>query len=378
MCDISIKEATTKRDLKKLVRFGNQLYADSTNYVPDLEQLELTTFDPKRNSALAYSEIHPLLAMRGDEVVGRILPFINHRSNERWKSKDVRFMMFDFIDDKKVSSALLSAAEQWGRERGMTTIKGPLGFTDMDKEGMLVEDFDLPGTINTIYNYEYYPAHLQAAGYEKAADWIQIQLKVPDELPERYHKTARLCRKIFHLEVKTMTRNDILHRGYGRKFFQLINESYSSLFGYTPIDEEQMEGLVKAYIKLVDLRMVPIVENDKGELVATAVCIASLTEAFQKMKGKLWPLGWRYLLRALGSHHSNKAEMLLIGVRPDYQGSGVNALLFEYLFKVFHELGFTEAETGPQLEDNVKELSQWKPLNPKRVKRRRCYYKKIE
>jgi GNAT superfamily N-acetyltransferase len=260
----------------------------------------------------------------------------------------------------------------------MTTIKGPLGFTDMDKEGMLVEDFDLPGTINTIYNYEYYPAHLQAAGYEKAADWIQIQLKVPDELPERYHKTARLCRKIFHLEVKTMTRNDILHRGYGRKFFQLINESYSSLFGYTPIDEEQMEGLVKAYIKLVDLRMVPIVENDKGELVATAVCIASLTEAFQKMKGKLWPLGWRYLLRALGSHHSNKAEMLLIGVRPDYQGSGVNALLFEYLFKVFHELGFTEAETGPQLEDNVKELSQWKPLNPKRVKRRRCYYKKIE
>ncbi len=377
MCDISIREATTKKDLKDLVRFGNQLYNDCPYFVPDLEQSELAIFDPKQNTALAYSEIHPLLALRGGEVVGRIVPFINHHSNEQWKSKDVRFMMFDFIDDRKVSAALLQAAAQWGRGRGMATIKGPLGFTDMDKEGMLVEDFDMPGTINTLYNYDYYPRHIEAEGYSKAADWIQIQLSIPDELPERYRKTADLCRKLFHLEVTTMTRDNILRHGYGRKFFRLINKSFSHLYGYTQIDEEQVDRLARTYVRLVDLRMVPIVENLEGEIVAAGVCIASLTEAFRKMGGHLLPLGWWHLLRALGSHHSSKAELLLIGVDPDYQGSGVNALLFEHLFRVFHELGYTEAETGPQLENNVKELSQWTPLNPRRVKRRRCYCKQL-
>lgn len=376
MESVTIRAVRTKEEFNDFLRFGNRLYAESPYYVPDLEMDIRATFNPKKNSALEYSVIQPFIAIKDGEVVGRIAPFINKRSNERWNSSDARFMYLDFIDDPKVSSLLLKTAEDWSQKRGMKWLKGPLGFTDFDKEGMLVSDFNLMGTVNTLYNFPYYSSHMEAAGYKKATDWVQIQLRVPETLPERYLKTARLSKQYLHLKVRTLTRSEVKN-GYGKRIFDLINEAYAPLYGFTKIEDEQIEKFIKVYIQFIDLRLVPVVENEKGEIVGVAVCMPSLSKVFRRMKGKLFPFGWYHLLRGMTPKRSKRVELLLIGVHPSLQGMGVNTLFFEYLIPIFHKFGYEEAETGPQLETNKNELSQWRLLDPKVVKRRRCYQKEL-
>ena len=358
------------------VHFTRVHYAHCKQYVPELERDVRDMFNPKKNAGLEFTDIQPFVAYRDGKVVGRIAGIINHHANKKWNRNYVRFSLIEFIDDREVSKGLLDAVAQWGREKGMDRIQGPMGITDFDKEGMLIEDFDLTGSVTAIYNYDYYPRHLEALGFEKEADWLQVRVDVPQEIPAKYQRVARYAREQVGLTVKKVT-NDEIRGGYGKKIFHLLNAAYSPLFGYTELSEGQIDDFVKQYISLVDKQLIPLVENGKGELVGVAITMMSMVEAFQKSGGRLWPTGWWHLLSGLKWNKADHAEMLLIAVRPDYQGLGVNALFFEDLIPIYNKYGIKWAETGPQLEDNMRELNQWRPLNPKTVKRRRCYAKKI-
>ena len=312
------------------------------------------------------------------EAVGRIVGIINRKANETWKGNCVRFGWIEFIDDIAVSTALLKAVEDWGREKGMDSIQGPLGISDFDKEGMLVEDFDMLGSAVTIYNPSYYPEHLTRLGYGKEVDWVQVRVPVPDEVPERFARVQRLVSDLYGLKVKKLTHDDIFKGGYGRKIFHLLNEAYKQLFGYTPHTDEEADAFVDEYIKMLDLKMLPMVEDGEGNLIACSITMPNLSRALQKSGGKLFPFGWYHLLRALKWHHEEEVELLLIAVHPEWQALGINALLFADLIPIFKEMGFRWAETGPMLESNMKVLSQWKALTPTFCKRRRCFSKEIK
>lgn len=375
---ISVKKVGTKREMDDFVKFAGWLYAGCQYYVPDLEMDIRDTFDSRKNAGLEFSDIQPFIAYNEEgKVVGRIAGIINHRANEKWQKKNVRFGFIDFIDDTEVSAALLKAVEQWGKEHGMEYIQGPMGIFDFDKEGMLIEDFDKMGSMITIYNYPYYPEHMAMLGYEKEVDWVQICIEVPEEVPSKYARVAKLSREMFGLHMKKLTNEDVSKHGYGKKVFDLLNTAYAPLFGYTELSDKQVDMYVDRYFPLIDKQMLPIIENEKGEVVGVAITMGSLSRALQKAKGKIFPFGWYHLIRALKWKSEEKAELLLIAVRPDYQGLGVNALFFDDLIPVYNKRHFKWAETGPQLEDNIKELTQWKPLNPTLTKRRRCYKKKL-
>jgi GNAT superfamily N-acetyltransferase len=376
MSTVSIKKVETGREMDDFVRFAGSHYAGCPQYVPDLESDVRNTFDPRKNAGLEFTDIQAFVAYHDGKPVGRIAGIINHHANEKWNKRNVRFGFIEFIDDQEVSRALIDAVAEWGRERGMDRIQGPMGITDFDKEGMLVEDFDLTGSVTAIYNYDYYPRHIEALGFVKEADWLQVRVEVPTEIPAKYARVAQYAREQVGLKVIKVTSKDI--RGeYGKKIFHLLNAAYSPLFGYTELSEGQINDFVKQYISLVDKKLIPLVENTKGELVGVAITMTSMVEAFQRSGGRLWPFGWWHLLGGLKWNKADHAEMLLIAVRPDYQGLGVNALFFDDLIPIYNEYGIKWAETGPQLEDNMRELNQWKPLNPKTVKRRRCYTRKI-
>ena len=376
MSMLSVKKVETRQEMDDFVRFTRAHYAHCPQYVPDLESDVRDTFNPKKNAGLEFSEVQPFIAYRDGKPVGRIAGIINHHANKKWNRRYVRFSFIEFIDDREVSRALLDAVAQWGREHGMDRIQGPMGITDFDKEGMLVEDFDLTGSLTAIYNYDYYPRHLEALGFEKEADWLQVRVEVPAEVPSKYARVAQYAREQVGLKVIKVTDEDI-RREYGKKIFHLLNAAYSPLFGYTELSEAHIDDFVKQYIALVDKQLIPLVENGKGELVGVAITMRSMVEAFQKSRGRLWPFGWWHLLGGLKWNKADHVEMLLIAVRPDYQGLGVNALFFTDLIPIYNKMGMRWAETGPQLEDNVRELNQWRPLNPKTVKRRRCYTKPL-
>ncbi len=375
---ICIKKVQDGRGMDDFVHLPRRLYAGNPCYVPDLEQDVRDTFDPRKNAGLEFSEIQAFVAYdEAGRPVGRIAGIINHHANEKWNAKNVRFGFIEFTDDLQVSAALLDAAAAWGRERGMDTIVGPMGIFDFDKEGMLVEDFDRLGSSIAIYNPPYYPRHLEALGFVKEVDWVHARVAVPKEIPPRYARTAALAQEMFGLKVHALTEEDLKKRDYGHKVFRLLNEAFAPLYGYSELQDRQIDEYLQRYVPLLDFRMVPLVENAEGELVGVAITLPSLSEALRKSGGRMLPLGWFHLLRALKWKRADTADLYLVGVRPDYQGMGVNALFFTHLIPIYNQLGFKYAETGPQLEDNVKELGQWAPLHPELVKRRRCYKKTL-
>ena len=380
---IDVVKLGSKRELHDFIRVPYHIYEGCPQYVPDLESSICDLFDPQKNPAFEFSHIQPFVAYSlGDDEssktpVGRIVGIINRKANERWQTRHVRFALIEFVDDEEVSRALVDAVAQWGRSFGMDAIEGPMGITDFDKEGMLVEDFNLTGTMNTIYNPAYYPRHMEALGFRKAVDWLQVRIQVPQEVPARYARTAQYAREQIGLRVIKLTNSDIIKGGYGKKVFDLLNTAYHSIFGFSELSERQVNDFLDKYLKLIDKKLIPVVVNDQEEIVGVAITMGCLSQAMQKAKGRLWPIGWWHLLKAMKWQREESAEMLLVAVRPDYQGLGVNALFFDDLIPIYNQYGFRWAETGPQLEDNVRELSQWKPLNPEFVKRRRCFIKEI-
>lgn len=378
MQTVEIKRISTPEGLRDFIHVVYDIYRGCPQYVPDLESDVRGLFDERTNPGLAFSQVQPFVAYRDGKAVGRVVGIVNRRANERWHTQSVRFSMIEFVDDLEVSRALLEAVAEWGREQGMQRLQGPLGVTDFDKEGMLISDFHLLGSMNTIYNHEYYPRHLQALGFQKEVDWVQIRIDVPQQVPPRYARVAAYCREQMGLRVVKLTNADITRGGYGQKIFQLLNAAYEPLFGFSALSQQQADNFIRKYLRLIDKQLMPIVLDAQDEVIGVGVTMGSLSHAMQKAGGRLLPTGWFHLLKALRWKREDNAEMLLIAVRPDYQGKGVNALFFDDLIPIYNKYGFLWAETGPQLEDNVRELTQWKPLNPRYVKRRRCYYKDID
>lgn len=375
---ITIKKVDTKKELKAFIRFNYELYKDNPYSVPDLYDDMLNTFSPKKNAAFEFCEADYFLAYKDGKLAGRVAAIINRRANETWHKKEVRFGWIDFTDDAEVSKALLDTVEEWGRKRGMTSLVGPLGFTDMDAEGMLIEGFDQLSTMATIYNYPYYPQHMERLGFRKDADWVEFKLMVPEKMPDKYRRVAEIILRKYNLKIKKLkNRKEIREGNYGQKIFDLINEAYAPLYGYSQMTQGQIDQYVKTYLNLLDLRMVTLVEDEQKNLIAVGISMASLSRALQQAKGKLLPFGWYYLLKALFVKRPKVLDLLLVAVKPEYQSKGVNALLFYDLIPIYQQMGFEYGESNPELEENKKVQAQWDYLETVQHKRRRAFRKDI-
>lgn len=373
-----VKAVQTEEQMKDFLAIPRKIYRGNDCYVPDMEGDVRGWFDPCHNPGLQHSEVMPFVAYsETGEAVGRIVGIINRKANKKWNGSCVRFGWIEFIDDADVSGALLRTVEEWGRQRGMDSIQGPLGISDFDKEGMLIEDFDKVGNAITIYNPPYYPAHMQRHGYGKEVDWVQVKIEIPSQVPPKFLRVEKLVGEMYGVKVKKLTMEEVFQQGYGRKIFHLLNNAFSPLFGFTPHTDQEADAFVNQYIRMLDLRMLPMIEDEKGNLIACSITMPNLAKALQKSGGRMFPCGWFHLLKALKWKHEEEVELMLIAVDPEWQALGINALIFSDLIPVFNKLGFRYAETGPMLEDNLKVLTQWKSLNPTIYKRRRCFSKEI-
>lgn len=374
---VTIKTVTARKDMKTFVRFGNKLYKGNPYYVPSMPWDDLNTFDRNKNGAFEFSDAEFYLAYKDGNVVGRVAAIVNYKANEAWKVDQVRFGWIDFIDDIEVSKALLDAVVAFGKARGMKQIVGPLGFTDFDPEGMLVEGFDRVSTMALIYNHPYYPEHMKKLGYVKETGWVEYRITIPEQLPEKHVKFAEIVKERYNLKVRKLTKRQIRTENYGQKLFQLINETYCVLYGYSLLSPKQIDMYVDVYLSLVDMKMLSFIENQEGELIAAGITIPSLSAALQKCNGEIFPFGWWHLLKTMFWKKPETLDLLLIGVRPDYQNKGVNSLLFVDLFQNYRKLGFKYAETNANLETNAKVQAMWTPFERELHKRRWVFGKEI-
>ena len=380
MAKITIREVETKKELKKFIRFNYELYKDNPYSVPDLYEDMLNTFSDK-NAAMEFCKAKYFLAYNEKgEIVGRVAGIINEKANKKWDRKTVRFGWIDFIDDIEVSKALLDKVEQWGRENGMTEMQGPLGFTDMDAEGMLIEGFEELSTMATIYNYPYYPVHMEKLGFEKDADWIEMRLTVPREtgLPERLKRIAEIVMEKYNLSIKKYTSSNKIAKDYGQDIFKLINEAFSPLFGYSELSQKQIDQYIKMFLPLLDLKLISLITEADGRLIGVGISMPSLSRALQKAKGKLFPFGWFHLLKALKWEKPKDLDLMLVAIKPEYQNKGVNSILFYDLLPIYIEEGYEYVETNVELETNTKVQSQWIYFERRQHKRRRCFKKELK
>lgn len=376
---IIVNKVSSKKELKKFIRFNYELYKDNPYSVPDLYSDMVNTFTKSRNAAFDVCEAEYFLAYKDGQLVGRIAGIINHKANESWGKKEIRFGWVDFIDDLEVSAALFDAVEEWGKSKGMERIHGPLGFTDFDAEGMLIEGFDELGTMASIYNYPYYPDHMEKLGFEKDADWIEYKIFIPDSIPDKHRRVSEFIREKYGLKIKKYTSAKKIAADYGQAIFELMNEAYRGFYGFSALSQRQIDQLLKMYLPILDLRMVTLIVDSQDRLIAVGVSMPSLSEALQKAKGKLFPFGWYYLLKALFMKRRAKMlDLLLVAVKPEYQNKGVNALLFYDLIPVYQKLGFIFAESNPELELNGKVQAQWEYFESQQHKRRRAFTRELK
>lgn len=383
MSDIEIKKVQSKSELTKFSRFNYHLYKDCPYAVPEFYDDTMECFDKKKNAAFDFCECDWFLAYRDGEIVGRVCAIINHRANETWNVRNVRFGWIDFIEDERVARLLIDTVEQWGRERGMDTIVGPLGYTDMDPEGMLIDGFDELGTMSTIYNYPYYPQFIQKMGFEKDADWIERLVTIPTkENPahfDKFFKIGDIVSQRCNLRPLHFNNTaEIIDGGWGMKMFHLINRAYAPLYGYSQLTDRQCNQYVQKYLPFVDVHSVVMIVNEKEDLVAIGIGMPSLSRAIQKAKGKLFPFGWWHLVKSIYlKKYSDILDLLLIAVAPEYQGRGVNAVVFADMMRRVDGLGFKYAAVHPILEDNTKSAEQWKYVDFREYRTRRCWKKPI-
>ncbi len=374
---VIINKVRTKEDLKKFIQFGIDLYEGNEYFVPPLIYDERATLSPSKNPAFDHCDANYFLAYCDDKIVGRIGVFINHKANERWNEKNARFGFVDFIDDDEVVDALFGAAESWARSRGMEKMHGPLGFTDLDHEGMLVEGFDQIGTLSTIYNYPYYVDHMERMGYVKDQDWVEFLITIPREMPERFLRASEIVKRRSGLDVKHIeSKKDVLP--YARDIFKLINRAYKDLYGYVELTERQIDYYVDMYIPMLRLDFLTLViRQEDNKLVGVGIGLPSIARALQKAKGRFVPSGWYHLYKALKGKGTNVLDLLMVAVDPEYQGKGLNALMFNEFIPAANRLGFEYAESNPELEINNKVHSMWNGLETKQHKRRRAFIKNL-
>ena len=371
---VSIKEVKTRRDLRLFIDFPFKLYRGDPFWVPVLVADEWNTLDSKKNAAFEYSRARYWLAFQDGKLAGRIAAILSEGHRSHWNQAYMRFGWIEFIDDAEVSAPLLGAVEAWAKEVGCTAVHGPMGFSDMDHAGMLVEGFDELPTMINIYNYAYFPQHLERLGYSKDTDWVEYELTVPQTLDPRITKLSEIILKRNGLHMlNARSKKDILP--YAHRIFDLLNEAYSKLYGFVPLNEKQIEDYTKQYFGFIKPEFVPVVLNDKDEVVAFGITMPSLTRALQKARGYLFPFGFIHVLRAL--HHNNRGDLYLVAVKPELQGMGLNALLINQVFQAFSKAGITKAESNPELEYNTQVQAQWKHFEHRQHKRRRVYIKHL-
>ena len=373
---VEIKKVTTRKDLKRFIRFNYEFYKGNPYSVPDLYDDMLNTFSREKNAAFEFCEADYFLALRDGRIVGRVAAIINHRANEKWQKKQVRFGWIDFVDEAEVSRALIDTVKEWGRARGMTEIVGPLGFTDMDREGMLVEGFDRRSCFFTYYNYPYYIDHMAALGYVKDVDWIEELITVPEDEAtiQRWEKISDFVLKRHRLHIHE-ARSRLSYLPLLKPFFELVNLAYAPLYGTVDLSDRQIKKYSAKFAPLINPNTTCFVMDENDRMVAFGVGAPSLASALQKHRGRLMPTGWIDVLKAF--HRNDTVDLLLIAVHPDYQKKGVNAIILSKAMKGCHKLGIKQAETGPMLELNDKVQSQWKDFQTEQHKRRRCFIKQL-
>lgn len=371
---LEIKKVKTKSDLKKFIKFPFKLYADNKYWVPPLLVEEFKIFQKEKNPAFDFCDAQFWLAYKDGEVVGRIGGIINKRYNELLNKKLVRFGYIEFVDDIEVSSKLIQTVEEWGRKHGATAIHGPLGFTDMDPEGMLIEGFEEPATIATIYNYPYYQKHIEKYGYVKDNDWNEYELIPPKEIPEKVSRVANISYQRYKLKKLEVKKAKELLK-YAHEIFEVLNSAYKDIYGFVPLTKKQIDVYVKQYFGFIKPDFVPVILNENGEVVAFGITMPSLSKAFQKCRGKLFPFGFIHVLRAMKKN--DRVDMYLTGVRPDYQDKGVNALMMLEMNKIYLQNNIKWVETNPEMETNTKIQAQWRFYEGRQHKKRRCFLKEL-
>ncbi|WP_289748077.1 N-acetyltransferase [Paramuribaculum intestinale] len=361
-----------RKELKKYVKFGIDLYRGNDCYVPPLIFEEIETLMPSKNPAFDFCEAQSFMALRDGVPAGRITAIINRVVNERTGKREARFGFVDFVDDAEVVDALFRAAEEWSRQRGMTEMVGPMGFTDMDHEGMLIDGFDELGTMATIYNYPYYPVHMERMGYKPDVDWVEYRMTVPDSVPDKYLRIASLVERKYGFKTLHYTSRSRLKADYGRAIFDLINVAYDGLYGYSPLSDRQIDYYIDKYLGILRLDCISVVVDKDGKLVAFGISIPSFSHALQRSGGRLWPLGWYHLLKAI--HGKNDVvDLMLVAVSPEYQNMGVNAMVFADLLPTYIKNGYKFAESNLELADNASVQLQWQYFERRQHRRRRAF-----
>lgn len=374
---VSIRRVSTKKELKSFVNFYTNLYKGNKYYVPNLFMDDMNTLDPKKNPASEFCISELFLAYKDDKLVGRVAAIINTVANKKWNHKEVRFGWLDFIDDKEVSKALLDKVLEFGKENGMDRMVGPLGFTDFDADGMLIEGFDQLSTLALLYNYPYYKDHIEAYGMIKDIDWVEYKIVIPKEIPDKYTRMTGLVEERYGLKIRKFTKREIIKGGWGYKVFDLINETYANLYDFSILNKKQIDQYVDMYLKLLDLKFISAVVDKDDNLIGVGIMMPSIERALQKCRGRIFPFGWWHLLKSMYLKYEENLELLLIGIKPEYQNKGVNALIFNNLMKTAQECGFKYAETNAELENNLKIQALWNALESVQHKRRRTWAKDI-
>ena len=374
---IEIKEIKpTRKEIKKFSMFSTNMYKDNKYYVPDLLMDNLDTFNPAKNPASEFCDSKLFMAYRDGKAVGRVAGIINRVVNEKCNEKNVRFGFIDFVDDEEVSAALMAAVEDWGRSQGMDHIVGPLGFTDMDPEGMLIEGFDQVSTMATIYNHPYYQQHIEKLGFERETDWVEFKIVVPDVIPEKMVRICEIVKKKYNVRNIKYTNAKALVKDYGQAIFQLINEAYSQLYGYSPLTPRQIDHYINMYLPVLRLENVSLIVDADNTLIGVGIAMPSMSKALQRSRGKLFPFGWYHLLKGLKGKN-DVVDLLLVAIKPEYQSKGVNSLLFNDLIPCFRKNGYKYAESNPELDDNQRVQLQWQYFDTTLHKRRRAYKKAL-
>ena len=371
---MQIVEINSKSDIKKFAKFPLKLYKGNEYYVPPLLMDEINTFLPEKNPAFEYCRAKFWLAIKDGKIAGRIAGIINDRYIEKWKNKYARFGWLDFIDDKEVSAGLLKAVEDWAKSEGMTAIHGPLGFTDMDYEGMLVEGFNELGTLATIYNFPYYPVHLERYGYVKDTDWVEFEIKVPEKIPEIAEKISKLVQERKKVRVfQAKKSKDLLPYAHG--LFKVLNDAFSGLYGFVELTPKQIDKYVKQYFSFIKTDYLKLLLDENNKVAGFLIAMPSLSRALQKSQGRLFPFGFVHILKAM---KNNKYIDLYLGaIRPDLQGKGADALLITEITRTAIKNKIISAESNIELESNYLVQSHWKHFEHRQHKRRRCYLKQL-
>ena len=374
---VTIKTVNSQKELKEFVKFPLKLYKNCPYYVPGLFMDEMAALDPAKNPMSKYASSRLFLAYKDGKVVGRVAAIVNEIANRDWKHQEVRFGWIDFIDDMEVSKALIDAVISYGKELGMTSVSGPLGFTDFDNEGCVVEGFDQISTYALRFNYEYYGRHFEALGMTKANDWLEYRIYVPDALPEKVTRISNIVKERYNLSVKKLTKKDVTKGGYGQKLFDLVNRTYNHLYDFTVLPQDVMDKYVDSYLSLLDMDYVTAIEDPEGKIVALAVAMPSIAKAVQKGRGYLFPFGWWHLLKAMYFKHDEAIELMLIGVDPEYRNRGVHAMLFTQFIGNLIKGGFKYGESNAEMETNNSVQNLWNDYQKDFVRRRRVFTKEI-